>query len=155
MYTEDYYNKLVSLKSWFEKTTDSSRNEASTRFHLVDRIFFDSLGWDKDDCKPEESHNGEYTDYTFSDPGRVLIVEAKRENIYFELPIGLDKIQTKIATLIKGNDKIQKAIEQAMGYCQTRGVQFGAVSNGHQLIAFLATRGDGIPPMDGDTIVFD
>jgi len=42
-----------------------------------------------------------------------------------------------------------------MGYCQTRGVQFGAVSNGHQLIAFLATRGGRDSAMDGDTIVFD
>ena len=36
----------------------------------------------------EEENNGEYADYTFYLPRRTLIVEAKREGIYFEVPAG-------------------------------------------------------------------
>jgi hypothetical protein len=155
MYSEDYYDKIVEICKWFEKHKDSDRNEASTRFHLIDRILFECLGWSKDDCKPEETFEGKFTDYTFNNPGRVLIVEAKREGIYFELPVGYEKLECRIATLTKGNSEIKAAISQAMGYCQSRGVQFGAVSNGYQMIAFLASRNDGVPPMEGNAIVFD
>lgn len=155
MYDEKYFNKLTEISEWFDINKDNDRNEASTRFHLIDRIFFEALGWEKDDCIPEESHEGKYADYTFNDPGKVLIVEAKREGIYFELPIGFNKVECKIATLIRGNKEIGEAIEQAMSYCQVRGVQFGAVSNGYQLVAFLASRSDGLPPMEGNSLVFD
>lgn len=155
MYSEAFFDKLTELTTWFEKNKDASRNEASCRLQLIDKIFFDSLGWSTDDCKPEDTYEGKYTDYTFNDPGRVLIVEAKKEGIYFELPTGFDKIESKIATITKGNKDIRASIEQAMGYCQTRGVQCGVVSNGYQIIAFLASRNDGIPPMEGNVIVFD
>ena len=40
-------------------------------------------------------------------------------------------------------------MEQAAGYCQSRGVPYAAVSNGHQFVIFVATRSDGIPPFEG------
>ena len=40
-----------------------------------------------------------------------------------------------------------------MGYCQTRGVPFGAVCNGHQIVGFLASRTDGVAPMNGQAFV--
>ena len=41
------------------------------------------------------------------------------------------------------------------GYCQTRGVPFGAVCNGHQVVAFLASRTDGIAPIEGRALVLN
>ena len=42
---------------------------------------------------------------------------------------------------------------QMVLYCQTRGVPFGAVCNGHQIVAFLASRTDSIAPMKGQALV--
>ena len=46
-----------------------------------------------------------------------------------------------------------EAIKQAQDYCSSRGVQFAVVFNGHQLIAFLAVRFDGVAPLDGKCLV--
>ena len=50
---------------------------------------------------------------------------------------------------------VSEAIIQAQNYCTSRGVQFAAVCNGHQLIAFLAVRLDGNNPLDGRCLVCD
>ena len=50
---------------------------------------------------------------------------------------------------------MKAALEQAAHYCQSRGVPFGAVTNGHQVIGFVANRNDGTPPLEGKSIVFD
>ncbi|HSH67582.1 MAG TPA: hypothetical protein VLB84_17710, partial [Bacteroidia bacterium] len=146
---------LVKLINWYNENSVKNRNEANTRFHIIDRLIFECLGWDKNTFTSEESQGGKYADYTFSNPNRCLIIEAKKEGVYFELPAGWDKIEYKINTLRKDNHAIGEAINQAIEYCQSRGVQFGAVSNGTQLIAFLASRNDGISPLEGKAIVFD
>lgn len=147
---------LVNLRNWYNQgNINSQRNEADTRFRLIDQIFFDCLGWEKTSCKMEENLKGESADYTFHNPNRCFIVEAKREGIYFELPAGWDRLEYKISSLSKENQKIFEAIKQAIDYCQARGVLFGAVSNGYQIIAFLASRNDGIPPLEGKALVFD
>jgi hypothetical protein len=132
----------------------SQRNEATTRLQLIDRLFFECLAWNRDDCIPEESQNGKYADYTFLAPRRVLIVEAKKEGDYFELPAGAEKSEYSIAALARDYPNVKAALEQAAGYCQSRGVPFGAVCNGHQIIAFIANRSDGLPPLNGKAIVF-
>ena len=59
-----------------------------------------------------------------------------------------------IPVLARLEPAIGKAIGQAAGYCQRRGVPFGVVCNGHQLIAFLASRNDAVPPLEGRALVF-
>lgn len=130
------------------------RNEATTRLHLLDTLMFDCLGWSRNDAVLEDPYAGEYTDYTFSAPRPVLIVEAKKEGDYFELPAGSSKIERSIPNLCKGNVGLKSAMEQVAQYCQSRGVPFGLVSNGHQLVAFLATRNDGIRPLEGKALVY-
>jgi len=49
---------------------------------------------------------------------------------------------------------LKAAIAQAAGYCQSRGVPFGVICNGHQIVAFVATRNDGSPPFEGKALVF-
>ena len=145
--------ELEQLVDWYRPRVEE-RNEADTRFQLVDRLFFDCLGWDKEDVKLEESYNREYTDYAFSAPRRLFIVEAKKEGDYFELPAGETRIEQSLISLSKRYPNLKEALEQAAGYCQTRGVPFGAVTNGHQLVAFVGTRSDGLPPLDGRALVF-
>jgi hypothetical protein len=145
--------RLDELVKWWQ-AHPGNRNEASTRFHLIDTLFFECLGWAKDDMIPEESHGGEYADYTFLAPRRILIVEAKRESDYFELPSGKTKLEYALPSLIRDYPNLKKAIEQVAGYCQSRGIPYATVSNGHQIVAFIATRSDGSPPLEGKALVF-
>jgi hypothetical protein len=157
MTNEDYEasrSSLGDLRSWYEANA-ASRNEATTRLQLIDRLFFECLGWSKNDAVLEQRHDGEYADYVFSTFRPVLIVEAKKESNYFELPVGQAKIEYSITALRRDFPNVKLAVEQVAGYCQSRGVPFGAVSNGHQLIAFVATRSDGNPPLEGRALVFD
>ena len=129
--------------------------QATTRLVLVDRLFFECLGFlAKEDAKLEEPQGQEYTDYSFFAPRRVLIVEAKKEGDYFELPAGRQALEYSINGLMRDYPNLRVAMEQAARYCQARGVPFAVVTNGHQLAAFLATRNDGPPPFEGKALVF-
>jgi hypothetical protein len=153
MHFEDGLRAIESLAHWY-KGQEGQRNEATTRLHLIDALFFECLGWSKEDVIAEEAHGKEYADYTFLAPRRVLIVEAKREGNYFELPIGEARLEIPIPVLTRTYDNVAAALKQAADYCQDRGVPFGVVTNGHQLIAIVATRNDGTPPLEGRAIVF-
>jgi hypothetical protein len=146
----DRLRTLILLESQSEP---GNRNEATTRLHLIDQLLFNSLGWDARDCVNEERFENKYTDYVLG-ASRNVIWEAKREGIYFEVPVGFKKRICKLKTVADLNPHIASAIRQALEYCQSRGVGIGVVSNGHQVIAFLASRQDGVPPMEGDCLVF-
>ena len=115
---------IQELAAWY-KLNSKSRNEATTRLHIIDRLFFDCLGWDKEHVVVEDSENKEYTDYTFVFPRRLLIVEAKKEGIYFELPVGHSNLEYSIGALFRASRPLKDAMQQVGGYCQRRGVRFG------------------------------
>jgi len=144
---------LKALAEYYSENKDT-RNEATTRLQLIDRLFIECLGWSRDDITAEESQGKEYADYTFRAPRRILIVEAKKEGDYFELPVGLNRIEYSLGSLMRDYPNLKDAIEQASGYCQSRGVPYGAICNGHQLAAFIAVRDDGTSPFDGQAVVF-
>ncbi|MFA6358055.1 MAG: hypothetical protein WCY09_05250 [Candidatus Omnitrophota bacterium] len=146
-------NNLEELFSWY-KLNAARRNEATTRLTMIDRLFFECLSWSKDDVVLEESHDNTYADYLFSAPRRILIVEAKKEGDYFEVPIGENRIEYSLNNLTRDNNSLKKAVEQTLNYCQNRGVPYGVVCNGHQIVAFIATRNDGIAPIQGKAMVF-
>jgi len=153
---EDGKKNLGNLVMWADQNTDKrSRNEATTRLHLIDRLFFECLDWQHEDCIAEERVNGKYIDYSFRCPECLLVVEAKKEGVYFELPIGKSRQKQDIKFFLDNFPKVYKAIEQATRYCQSHGTPYGAVCNGHQLIIFVASRTDGRPPLDGKVLVFD
>ena len=131
------------------------RNEATTRLQLIDELLFDCLGWDKSECVAEDSFGGTYTDYSLGTPHKHLIVEATKEDIYFEVPAGVNDLTYRIQRFKDDAPDVYEAIKQAMGYCQSRGVPFGAVCNGHQFVAFLASRTDSIPPIEGRALVLN
>jgi len=147
---------LVNLAKYYSENI-GNRNEATTRLHLIDTLLFDCLAWEKYNALAEQHHRDErdeYTDYTFYGPRRIMILEAKREGDAFEVPAGKNSLVYKIKSLCHGNRVLKGAVEQAARYCQCRGVPIAVVSNGHQLVAFVANRADGIPPMDGSAMVF-
>lgn len=68
---ESAREKIDALVAWAaENVTDTSRNEATTRLHLIDRLLFECLGWDREDCVAEEHYEGQYTDYSLGVPSR-------------------------------------------------------------------------------------
>ena len=147
---EQGLHRLEGLIAWYkDHATDLSRNEATTRLHLIDSLLFECLGWDRSDCIAEERYEGQYTDYTMMAPHRLLILEAKKEGIYFELPLGLRQLVYDIKYFDRTAPDVHSAIQQAIQYCTSRGTPFGVVSNGHQTIAFLGSRTDGLPPLEG------
>ena len=149
-------NNLRNLIDWYaSNVSEYTRNEATTRLHLIDRLLFECLGWNREDCTTEERINGQYSDYSFYCPGCLFILEAKREGVYFELPVGTKSLRYNIPFFSRRVKGVGPAIKQAIGYCQTHGVPYGAVCNGHQLIAFIGSRSDGYPPLEGRALVFD
>ena len=102
---------LSRLIDWAKTNdADQKRNEAATRLHLIDCLLFDCLGWGREDCSPEERFEGKYTDYSLSRIAKKCVVEAKREGIYFELPVGFDKGICKLRTLTDSYPEIDAAI---------------------------------------------
>lgn len=155
---ESYRKSLEQLAEFHVKSGQKGkRNEATTRLHLIDTLFFECLGWKKEDSIVEEHTDRGIIDYTFyvQTPRAALVVEAKKEGVYFELPAGHARIERPIKSFQRDAPSIFRAIAQASDYCYRRGVQIGAIANGHQIICFLATRTDGKSPFEGNAIVFD
>jgi len=150
---EDGHINLKNLITWC-KENNANLNEAETRFHIIDELFLNCLHWSKDDISVEENYQGEYADYVFSSTRKIMVVEAKRTEKKFEIPAGKNNLEYSIDTIIKNNSELEKAIAQVGNYCQKRGVPVGVVSNGLQLVAYIAVRTDGIPPVEGRCLVF-
>lgn len=128
-------------------------NEAQTRFHIIDKILFDCLGWDRTEVEVENNEDTKFTDYELGKP-RVAIVEAKREGVAFEIPAESDKLVRDLRSIMRLSSEAKEAITQAQSYCSKRGVPIAIVTNGHQFISFLASRQDGTNVFDGKAIVF-
>ncbi|HEX7878463.1 MAG TPA: hypothetical protein VF720_03585, partial [Candidatus Eisenbacteria bacterium] len=145
---------ITELVRWASEHV-AERNEATTRLHLIDTLLLKCLGWPMHMVEAEKHFRKEYSDYELGEPSKLLLVEAKREGIYFELPHGFGQEVCRLETLAGLNVGIGDAIKQAMEYAQSRGIPVAAVTNGHQLIAFIASRQDGVPPSKGEAIVFE
>lgn len=148
-------DNLDSLIELFNDSKNLDRNESQTRFHLIDTLLIDCLGWEKKNIHTELNHNNTYTDYIISISRPAIILEAKKEGDYFQVPIGKKSLIYSITSLCKDNKNLKKAIDQVCNYCNSRGIELAIVSNGHQLVAFVANRLDGIPPLNGDALVFN
>lgn len=128
------------------------RNEAATRFAILDEIILHVLGWTKDQTDIERHKGSKFTDYELGRPAQV-VVEAKREDAQFDVPSGFSNTPT-LKDLREQSPELCAVIDQALGYCQQRGIAIAAVSNGHQVAAFLASRQDGVAPIDGRALLF-
>lgn len=151
---EEGRKNLERLIEYFN-SEDLDRNEATTRFHLVDQLLVECLGWARRDIHTEVSYDGEYTDYELSITRKVAIVEAKREGNYFELHAGARGNIMSLKPLRRDNKDLEKAIRQVGTYCHERGVEVAIVCNGWQIVAFVANRNDSTPPLEGNALVYD
>ncbi|WP_311750981.1 P-loop NTPase fold protein [Proteus columbae] len=129
-------------------------NEAQTRFHIIDTILEECLNWKgMIEVESYESNSG-FTDFELGSP-RKVIVEAKKEGVSFDIPSGRSiKNTMPIKSLILANPNIKIAMEQVQNYSSNRGVPISIITNGHQYIAFISSRTDGVSVLDGNALTF-
>lgn len=154
MVYEEGEKNMLALLEWYG-INKGARNEAATRFQIIDRLFRDCLGWEADNIHVEERmvDGGGFSDYTFKLPHGIMTVEAKKEGLSFSLPDNTERNRT-LKSLLQGDDTLKKAVEQVIGYCNKQGVPIAGVTNGFQLIIFIGTRTDSTPPLEGKALVF-
>jgi hypothetical protein len=128
-------------------------NEATARFKIIDRILTEVLLWDRKGISVEKHNRGDFTDYECGEPVQ-LLVEAKRESIGFSLPININNRILKVETLIGKDKNFADAIEQAIGYCQKRGIPYAAVTNGKQWVFLLGARTDNVTSEKGKCVAY-
>ncbi len=125
---------LPEIKSYSEKIL----TETDTRVKIIDLILKEALGWKEENIIREESIKEEkgtkYIDYIFESNMNKFIVEAKKNDIYFDLPICRNKLHFN--GIIAKNKPTASALEQAINYCQKKKVEIGVISNGSQFIVF-------------------
>ena len=133
----------------------NNRNEAQTRFDLIDELLFKCFGWERNEIFLEHSEGRTYTHYQLDSP-KIAIIETKKKSITFDLPIQTKPTLKKaIKSIFISSAEAKEAIEQASAYCQSRGVPIAIVSNGHQFIAFIASRTDGLSVYDSNAFVLE
>lgn len=116
-------------------------NEADTRHQLIDELLHEVLSWPRPLVRCECFTASGYLDYALirNDQSVVLVIEAKKEGTYFNLPAQQQDSSTarhlSVKTLLT-DEAIRKAMNQIRGYCIDIGCQFAAVTNGHEWIFF-------------------
>jgi len=137
-----------------ELPIEPAANEATTRLYL-NRLLMECLGWPIGSIVAEEHQSGDYLDYVLGVPERRVVVEAKRVGRQFTLPAGVEvEEEVTLATVRDHSEQNRSAIDQVTRYCQVGGIAIAVLANGEQLLAFLASRQDGVQVSKGRAIVF-
>ncbi|MEK7432202.1 MAG: hypothetical protein AABZ74_03630 [Cyanobacteriota bacterium] len=135
---DDNYNKMKKLISTLN---DRKMNEASTRHNIIDFVLHDFLAWPKNRVDVEEYINPGFADYILKKDNNepLLFIEAKKEGVYFELPIPYSSSETSCFISINkliSNENIKSAMYQVRQYCFDTGCEYACITNGHEWIFF-------------------
>lgn len=122
-------------------------NEADTRHKIIDELLHSVLCWPKNAVDCESYIDPGYADYKLKrNNGSVaLFVEAKKQGVYFNLPVQFEQNsnakQIQIKTLLT-DPTIKQVMAQVKEYCLEEGCEYAAITNGHEWIFFkVFTRG--------------
>lgn len=116
-------------------------NEADTRHQIINRIIHEVFSWPRNRVSCEEYIAPGYADYVLrkGSGGVSLLIEAKKEGIYFKLPATYNNQKTsrwiKISELLT-DESISDAMHQVRNYCIAEGYEYAAITNGHEWIFF-------------------
>ena len=151
---DEGWNKLNRIIEQFPPNS-VHWNEAQNRFHFVDRLLKECLGWQHSDMDVETSDGvGGRLDYQLGKPAKAVL-EAKRQAVEFaDLPAGIPSRVRKIAPLIAASANFKDAVEQVVTYCAFKGAQIAIVCNGPQLAIFQAITPGG-SPLEGECFLFN
>jgi hypothetical protein len=130
---------LTALKVLIDETSQRNLNEANTRHKIIDFILHELLSWPKNRVSLEEHIHPGYADYVLNKGDiPILIIEAKKEGVFFELPIPYTKESSSYISIKKliSDQNINDAITQVKNYCFESGCEFACITNGHEWIFF-------------------
>jgi len=148
---------LDDLIQWADvHAADGRFNESDTRLKLINDLLEKVLCWPRASIRTEEPSGAGFMDYVLGSPGPKFIVEAKRQGTYFDLPAGTTTGVHSIQSITDGaaGKALRDAMEQVTRYAANEGIAPAAVSNGVQLVIFLAVRTDNIQPRKGRALVY-
>ncbi|MEZ7507347.1 hypothetical protein [Flavobacterium sp. Arc2] len=133
--------EIEILQDLKKKYSDVELNEAETRFKIIDTILNDVLKWPKDPISVEKFINGNRADYVLKGKNNkpLLILESKKNGIYFELPNGTNTkkgFQKILLETLLTNDEIKKAVFQVKEYAEDLQAPFASICNGKVWIIF-------------------
>lgn len=134
-------DNFEAMQSIIISSDSRTRNEAETRHKIIDFIVHDFLSWPKNRVAVEEYINPGYADYILKKENGddLLFIEAKREGVYFEIPVAYSPKEKSSYISIKkliSDENIGKAIKQVRNYCFDTGCEYAAITNGHEWIFF-------------------
>jgi len=104
-------------------------------------VLHEVLSWPRNLTSVESHIAPGYADYVLhrEDDSPLILIEAKREGIYFSLPdsnsTGVTSRTLRVKTLMT-DPAINASILQVQRYCIDVGCPFAAITNGHQWIVF-------------------
>lgn len=133
-----YDYAIETLKKISGRCSKKHMNEANTRFHIIDEIIEDVFEWPKSDITLEEHNNEGYSDYILKNKEKpILVIEAKKEKVFFELATFRTVVNRKIKlNLLMQHKPLKDAVEQVQKYANEIGCKYAVVSNGHEWIFF-------------------
>jgi hypothetical protein len=138
-------NEIDLIKKLKIDYTNIARlNEAETRFKIIDDVLEKYLKWPKINTAVEFFVEGNRADYILKNKSNkpILIIESKKQGVYFELPttVNFTKSFQKISIdKLISDDNIREAINQVKEYCEDLLCQYGAITNGIVWIIFKTT----------------
>lgn len=136
--SEEIVERINALISEYQ---GRNLNEADTRHKLIDFVLHDLLAWPKNRVSLEEHISPGYADYVLrkGDDDPIIVVEAKKDGVYFELPDAFKPGELSayipLARLLSDKN-IEAAAKQVRRYCQDIGCEFACITNGREWIFF-------------------
>jgi GTPase SAR1 family protein len=130
--------------------------EQDVRFHVIDPILVQVLGWPKGSVSNEEHALGGFIDYKLSvETLARLVVEAKRDSRTLGVSDKRAGQTFKLSGPVFKSEAAQEGIRQAVDYCGRKSAELACVTNGSEWIVFRGNRlGDGHDVTDGVAFVF-
>lgn len=130
-----------TLPAVIADAANRNRNEAETRHKIIDFILHDLLAWPRNRVAVEENIHPGFADYILKKAnGEPLVfVEAKKEGVYFELPLPHNADETSSYIGLKKlltDSNIRAAANQVRTYCADQGCEYACITNGHEWIFF-------------------
>jgi hypothetical protein len=127
--------------------------EEDARFHVINRLLIEALGWEYREIRAEPHSDSGYTDYLLSaQDQKRMVIEAKRIG-----PILINTLNQQYRSYKVGGPALTSAlagITQAVGYCLDHGVNYAVLTTGLVWIAFLPMPAPGKGCREGLALVF-
>lgn len=148
---------LEKFKKLMEKDyVKEELSESDTRSKFIDYILIECLGWSESNIVREERclENGSYLDYKLCTNIPIIIIEAKKNKISFELPKASKQSEYKIGGVLSDSKILLQTMIQARDYAISKGITFCVITNGEEFVFFRSQNQQGIEWVEHKAIIF-